>query len=222
MNDFPPAEWDVVCSNEQLQRLRTHVGFQRLVALSRLANQLRFAQLVLPGVQGDDSPSGKRQRINSFFLTAALLHEGMQLAQRLAQFHRDRPSFQAGFSEILRSAEFRDLISNYIKRLRNQAVFHVDDEEIEELLGRYSADPTVFVSGSGRMAGATYYDLGDIVAMMTFVGPVSSHEEFMERSKDLMRRTTALAIAFVTAADKLIADLLPEYGFRPRDTDRRV
>ena len=86
--------WEIVCSQQTLQRLRVNRGFQRTVALGRLVNQIRFAQFALIPIRRDDSPVGIRQRINSFFLVGALLHEGMQLAQRLAQDYRESPSFQ--------------------------------------------------------------------------------------------------------------------------------
>jgi hypothetical protein len=185
-----------------------------IVALCRIVNQLRFVHAALPSWD-DDSPAARRQRLNSFFFTAALLHEGVPLAQRLAQHYRYRTSFAEGFAELLRDSEVRELLSTYVKPLRNQAVFHADESEIAQRLAEFTGDGFVFASGTTFATGQVYYDLADIAAMRTFVGPTDSYAAFLNASEAAVRRTTALTVAFMRAADKLIADVLKHEQFLP-------
>ena len=202
--------WKATVGGSRLNALRGDRGFQRLVALMRLTNQIRFVNLA--ALQNDltDAPPDRRQLNQSFFFTCALIFEGWALAQRLAQFYRDRKSFKDGFGRLLKDPEAVAFVSASLKPLRNSAMFHPDEDEIGRCLTELGNQTEVLVSGVKTWSGTTYYELADNLLFMTLVGPCQSQEEFMTKYRASMKAARGLLGQFVLAADNLIVDVLLE------------
>ena len=202
--------WRMTVGGRRLNALKGDKAFQRLVALMRLANQIRFVNLAALQSDLDGSPPSRRQLNQSFFFTCALVFEGWALAQRLAQFYRDRQSFKDSLGTWLRDAEVRSFVTNSLKPLRNSAMFHPDEDEIGRCLAEVGNNVEVVESGVGTWAGATYYDLADNLLFLTLVGPCSSQEEFMKKYRAAMETSKKALGQYLHAADTLIADVLLE------------
>ncbi len=81
-------DWRIDCCGARLDQLHADPMFHQLLALTRLMNALRFAQVALADANDLTGPAGARQQINGFFFISALLYEGVQLAQRMARHLR--------------------------------------------------------------------------------------------------------------------------------------
>src|SRR5262245_8036987 len=126
--------WAVSLGGNRLKALRGDKGFHRLVALMRLANQIRFVNMAALLSDLSDAPVDRRQLHHSFFFSCALLFEGWALAQRLGQHYRNRSAFQNGFAKLLRDPEAQAFVPRSLKALRNQAMFHPGEDEIGRCL----------------------------------------------------------------------------------------
>jgi hypothetical protein len=200
--------WAISLGGDQLTALRGDKGFHRLVALMRLANQIRFVNMAALLTDMNDSPVDRRQMNQSFFFSCALLFEGWALAQRLGQHYRNRPSFQNGFAKLLRDPEAQAFVPRSLKALRNQAMFHPGEDEIGRCLAEVVNEREVVTSGVKKWAGYTYYDLADNLMFPTLVGPCQSAAEFEARLKKALKIAGGLLTRYLRAADVLIADVV--------------
>ena len=206
------SEWSLPCTTAQLDVLRTNPTFIEVLALARLTNQLRFVQSALPPLE-NDSPSARRQLINAFLFTAALLHESVPLAQRLAQRYRYRLPSADALTKLLQDKEVRDLLATHIPRLSSETVLRVDERRISEHLASLADDTYIFASGATYGSGQLYYDLADITTFLPTLSHPSSYEALVNAAETIGRRTTATGLVFRRAADDLIAEVLAHEQF---------
>src|SRR5688500_15467834 len=75
--------WQVSCSADQFEAWRNDAGFCAVVTLARVANALRFAVYALVAVESSDTPAAKRQRMNSFMYSGALVFEALCLIEKV-------------------------------------------------------------------------------------------------------------------------------------------
>jgi hypothetical protein len=176
----------------------------------RLANQIRFVNLA--ALQNDltDSPPDRRQLNQSYFFSLALVFEGWDLAKRLGQTFRNRTSFKKGFGTILRDREVRGFVTSAMRRVRNSAMFHPDEDEVGRCLSEASDEPVIIMSGVKTWAGATYYELADMLLYATLIGPCSSPLEFGTKYRAAMAASKKILGKFLRASDELIVDVLRE------------
>ncbi len=73
--------WELRCSEEKFADLRNDERFWSILTLARSLNALRFCQLAFLALPDDDTPAARRQRINSFVFTGAVLYEALGFAQ---------------------------------------------------------------------------------------------------------------------------------------------
>ncbi len=218
MTDESPSAWRITCDPEAFASLAGDKRFWQLVALARLVNTIRFSQAALPS-QEDDTPRASRQRFNSFFVTAALLKEGIPLAQRLGSSFRHLPAYQQRILPILQDRAVEQLLAEHLKPLRDEAVAHFLERELGPRLSDHEFDDVCFIRGFGTTSGQVHYQLADMLAMRAFTGATGTREEFLIRATELMQRTTELAIKYLGAADRLIGEALLEMGWRKESDD---
>ena len=202
--------WKATVGGRRLKNLRTDRGFHRLVALMRLANQIRFVNLA--ALQNDltDSPPDRRQLNQSYFFALALVFEGWELTKRLGQHYRDRDSFKNGLGAMLKDPGIKAFVANALRRVRNSAMFHPDEDEVGRCLAEVNNETEVVMSGVKEWAGTTYYELADMLLYATLVGPCSSQVECMTKYRAAMDTSKKILGRFLRAADVLIVDVLEE------------
>lgn len=76
MDNSNTSVWEIVCSKDKFDDLRSDDRFLALLTLARFVNALRFCQQAVIDAQNKDTPSGSRQRINSFLFASSVLYEG--------------------------------------------------------------------------------------------------------------------------------------------------
>jgi hypothetical protein len=206
------APWRITCPPDVFASLRRDEGFWQLLALARLANALRFAQVAIPA-PADDTPSGIRQRVNSFSSTVALLKEGVPLLQRMGNHFRHLDSYGSHVLPILRDRAVESILSENVKPLRDEAVAHFLELELGPRLDDHDFQQHDFAIGLGNSQGQTYYLLADELAFRAFTGTTATRDEFLERMGELLRRSTVLIVRFVSATDLVIGEALREMGW---------
>lgn len=206
-------DWRIDCSGARLDQLRADPAFHQLLALARLMNALRFAQVAFADANDLTGPAGDRQRINAFFFISALLYEGIQLAQRMAKHFRTHRSWKPGLGALLKDQRFSVLFSDNLKPARDRVTFHIDEEEIAGQLALHPTEDVTLVRATGPEVRDVYYDFSDFLALRTFIGPTATQEELHTRASELFAVARDLALAFLAAADGLVAAVLKDMGF---------
>lgn len=202
------------CPADEFTPHRTSPHFRRLVTLARIVNSLRFTEIAGVEQNHKEGPSPSRQRVSAFLYMAALLYEGLRFAKRIAKDFQGSPAYRTGFSELLRDPEVRSLRDGLLARLRNQAIYHHDDEVAELGLQLLNEPEYVFVSTSGRTNADFYYDLADLTVVRFAINEDLDRGEFYRRFKEEMERTVAVAFRFSECADRLIVEGLKDLGWK--------
>lgn len=224
--------WQVVCTPADFVRWRNNESFHSLVALARVVNSIRFMHYSLLDSRYGDTPADMRQRLNSFMYTGALLFEGVQLSKKLGKHYRHLAAYQEGFQLLHRDPAVERLMANYLKPLRNEAVFHFDVSTVAENLKQMSDPEYVFVRAEGRGAGFTYYELADASALRIVFG-ARTDADYATRAAFLLESVAGLAVQFLKSADRLISAALDHpdwnrvqpdlsWGHRVRAVTRKV
>lgn len=218
MVNIPDGEWEVVCSREQFDEFKEQEEFQALLTLGRVANTLRFCQLAYPR-SDDDDPSTRRQRINSFMFMAAALYEGLNYADTLGKYFSGHRVFKDTFGELMADDEVKGFRNGILRHLRNKVAYHFEDQVIGEAIEAVHFSELSFVTGRGRRAGETYFDMSDNVAVHSIL--VADGEEVLpfEELEDLMRDTADISGRFLSCADRLITAELIDMGWEAREKE---
>lgn len=206
-----PQPWTVQCAAQRFRELRATPEFATIVNLGRAVNALRFASDAMPPLDTAGTPRIFRNRVNALMCSLSFLHETMIVARRCGQLFRSYPSFPR-LAAACRSPEAH-LVEESLRRLRNRAVFHFDEEEVAANLQTFQQDPCVLISGVGDTNGESEYELSDITAMQSFIGAASSQAEWLGRQRELVIAASTLSGELAVAADELIADYVAVSGF---------
>ena len=102
MNDF---SYDISCSKEMFDHLKTDDCFLALLTLARVINALRFCQKAAIDAKTVIGPAGARSRINAFLFAASVLYEGFLAVERLAVHFKNFHSYRNGFAVLLKDKD---------------------------------------------------------------------------------------------------------------------
>lgn len=161
------------------------------------------------------SPRIRRDRQSAFLYAAALLHEGLQVAQGLGRYFRDFPAYTQGLGRLLGAREVIRLRSEYLKRLRNRGTFHIDLEVFQAGIAHLTSQQHVLVCTARDLrAGSFYFDLADELVLHMVLGVGPDHPQYIERLDDFMTGTSVLNSAFLVASNKLLAAAFKQLGVR--------
>lgn len=199
--------WRIRVPVERLDALRDDPAFRQVLALGRFLNSLRFCQYSMIEWSGLDTPAGQRQRTAAFFIAAGLLHEGLQLIERMGKHFRHYPSWAGKIQLVLADRAVEQLQSERFIPLRDSTVFHFGEDAFVEPLARFDQDTVVLVSGVGPQQGEVAYEFSDLLAFHVFLGyPDDPPDDRLKRPRELMERTVELMARLGTAGEALIND----------------
>lgn len=218
MSDSELLAWEVVASADEFRELRLDPCIVPLLRIARVTNALSLGMLGMLRPIEDQSPAGHRVRWSALFYTGALLHEGLQIAEGLAETLRSLPAYRDGFAAIQADPEVQALRRDFLKRLRNQATFHVDAAVFRSVLGSDTdRSEVVFASGRGKQAGEIYFDLADHLAVEYLIGGPYTSERGWQSLEVLMTGISDLARRFNIAAHSLVPAALAQMGWHLRE-----
>lgn len=218
----PEGEWEIICSREQFEKFKEKDGFGALLTLGRIANALRFLQLAYPR-DGDDTPSARRQRLNSFMFMAAVLYEAIKYANTVGRRFAGTEAFDATLGELLADDDVKALRRGILRHLRNKITFHFEDQIIGKALDVLDFPNRRFVTGVGKRAGDTYFDLADEVAAHSIL-IADDEKELMpfEELAGLMQQTAEISRRFLDSTDSFITEELISMGWEARERRKGV
>ncbi len=199
--------WELRCSEEKFEDLRNDERFWSIVTLARTLNALRFSQVAFFAVSDEDTPAARRQRINSFVYSSAILYEALNFAQTLGKYFSDLPEFQEGFGRLFQDKALLQFRDTTLHQIRNKFTFHFDGQVPPQALQHFTEPPYIFASGLGPTVGNTYYELADLASLyylLTENGEELKQGELEARFIDLTTSTKNISEAFGIAGDKLI------------------
>ena len=208
---------EVYCTPEFFAAPKDNPGFHQLLGLARITNTIRFAHGAVVRVEQETSPADERQRLSSFLYLAALLFEALKLSRTVGKHFQDFSSFRNGFAKLHSDPDVEELRTNVLDRIRNTAVFHLDQGVIPtglELLQPLTE--FVFLSARDLSNGEIYYRLADQAVVHYIVGDSADTPEFTEKFKSILQRTTDLSIRFSACADELITEYLISHSWSVR------
>jgi hypothetical protein len=215
MESIKDRVWDISCTKDIFNILRTDERFLNLLTLARLLNALRFCQQPVIDSRTSDKPSASRQSINSFLFASSVLYEGFVLVEKLGQYFREVDSFRNGFAVLLRDKKIKNLRGTALKRMRNKFVFHFDRDIALETLKDFELPNYRFATGFGKASGEIYYGLADEAVMNYLLQPQpeDTDDALNKRLRALMEDVTELMGKFVEAAELLITETLVTMGW---------
>jgi hypothetical protein len=212
MEDFA---YDITCSKEKFDLLKTDERFLGLLTLARVVNALRFCQKAAIDAKDVPGPAGARSRINSFLYASSVLYEGFLVVEKLGRNFKDLDSFRNGFGVLLRDRAVRSLRESVLNRMRNKFVFHFDPDVAKESFENFELREYKFASGIGKASGEMYFGLADEAVINYLLRPIQNEpdESLKRRYEEILQETTQIMGRFTESAERLMADVLDDMGF---------
>jgi hypothetical protein len=207
--------WEISCTKEEFEKIKTDDRFLGLLTLSIVVNALRFCQKAVIDAKGNSSPSGVRTRIHSFLFASSILYEGFLLIAKLSKRYKDLDSFKNGFATLLRDKSVREFRTSILKRARNKFVFHFDEDVQKESIKTVELQTINFASGYGNTSGETYFNLADEIAINYLLQPKEneSNDSLKKRYIKILQEALTIMDKFSFFAEELMADVLKDMGF---------
>ena len=216
--------YDIACTQETFDLLKTDERFLGLLTLARIVNALYFCLRAALDSKNVSGPVGARSRINSPLFAASVLYEGFLTVERLAVHFKTLDSYKNGFSVLLKDKAVQVLRRSVLHKMRNKFVFHFDADVAKKALGRFQLPLYKFATGIGETSGGMYYALADEAVMHYLLQQAEDKpdDSLKARYEQFLQDTIQLIGRFTDAAERLMAEVLNDMGFtvmqRPLET----
>ena len=208
--------WEIYISKDEFENIRKDPRFVSLLLLGRIVNGINFCLQSLLESNRDPTPTGQRQRFNSFLLACGVLYEGLKVANTLGKHFSDRKSFRNGFGRLLSDEETKKLQGTVLNSMRNKVAFHYDEDVVATTLENLDLATYAFATASSETLGAIYFRLADEVAINFIIGEPGSREEENQIFREILASTSHVLTEFVRCANELIPDVLKEMNWLRR------
>ncbi|MEX1185918.1 MAG: hypothetical protein WEA80_04955 [Gemmatimonadaceae bacterium] len=184
------------------------------MVLARITNSIRFSVGAAFDRHGDPAPASNRQRIGSFLYLGALLYEALRFADRLGEHFRDHETFRIDFVPLLNDQRVQDLREGVLKRLRNRAIYHHDDDVMPEGLRDLVMPEYVFARGHGTGFMDLDYILPDILISKFALPELDVTRALTDQLAPVLRDVLMVGQRFALAADRLIDESTRKWGWK--------
>lgn len=207
--------YDITCSKDEFEVLRTNENFLELLALARVLNALRFFHKTAMDSYALSGPVRARSSINSFLYAGSVLYEGFHTVEKLGKDLKSLDSFKSGFGVLLKDQTVRSFRNSVLHKMRNKFVFHFDVRVAKEALKEFQLPEYKFASGIGKAGGEMYFGLADEAMLNYLLDPVQNEpeENLKQRYEKILQETVELMGRFIMSAERLMADVLSNMGF---------
>jgi hypothetical protein len=197
-----------------LAKARADEKFAYVVALARSVNALTAAHSLMVRTGNDDAPAAKRDRMNSYFFSSAILYEILKLIKSMGAVYGTEKIFQDTLQLLLKDKLVQELEKEHLKPARRDAVFHYLPDPFAEAIATTGMTDCVFAS-MGETIGNIHYEFADYIAAEMEVGGRLDDKEVVVA---MMQNKLALVKQFINHCETFIEDQLEPWGFRVRDT----
>lgn len=207
---------EIFMSSEDFDALRSDFRFARMLRLARVCNAILFCFNSYLDYTDNNSPKGLRQRFNSTFFVAGVLHEGLEVVDNLKIHFGKYDSFQNGFEKLLSEYKVINFRANELTTSRDKFIFHYDKDVATKSLKILDFSEYLFATASGSELGDLYFNLADEVAINYLIDGVNSKENEEQVMSNYFEMLASISTEFIHSADKLIGEVLSEMGWKVR------
>lgn len=195
--------WELGWWRKDFRTLKADQAFCALVTLTRAVNILRFVQGVVVSLPDTKKPEHRRQLMNSFYLSGAVLVEVEVLVNGIAKYFRESPEYRS-LAAVVHSDDFGKVVARF-RDLRRWSAFHFDEKAAQKVLATRDDAFERFLSSCGTLNKDYYYDLGDIVAFGVIAGTFDSPGQAEEWVKWFLDMSARVTNRVLDAADNFVA-----------------
>jgi hypothetical protein len=206
--------WRIQIPVNDMDRLRHDPQLAALLTLARILNSILYTGNAMLDRRDGDTPSDNRQRSSSFLYSAALMYEALEFTHRAGQHLRQFAAFTNDLSPILRDPDVVELRKGLLRRLRNQAVFHHDDDVIPKGLADLDLQDYTFAAGVGTAKADVFFSLADFVVISFGLGSVPAGSDFMSHFAENLGKVARLEVRFQNAAEKVLTEAVAHFGWK--------
>jgi hypothetical protein len=207
--------YDITCSKNDFEHLRTNEEFLELVSLARVLNALRFFYKTAMDSYALSGPVRARSSINSFLYAGSVLYEGFRTVEKLGKDLKSLDSYKSGFGVLLKDQTVRSFRGSVLYKMRNKFVFHFDATVAKEALKEFHLPEYKFASGESKAGGDMYFGLADEAMINYLLEPIGNEpdESLKRRYEKILQETVEVMGRFIKCAEKLMGDVLSNMGF---------
>jgi hypothetical protein len=214
------APWKVEATTEDFERVRTDERFAALLSLGRTANLLRSTlSLAMPH---DEAPRtvANRSMMSATLLVTGFVAEALGSLERYARHWKSLPAYAEFVVPLTTDPVRKSLTGQWLRPLRNQAVFHNDPVvTIESLKLMTPTVPQVLAEGTTETIMDVYYPASDAIAIIYLVqnaGATAAPMEFINAS---VASLISYARRTCEALDAIVLQGFSQLGFKWSDSD---
>ena len=212
--------WKVEATAEDFERHRSDERFAALLSLGRTANLLRsMLNLAMPHEDAVETVAN-RSMMSAALLLAGLIAEALPSLERYARHWKSLPAYTEFVVPLTTDPARKSLTDQWIKPLRNQAVFHNDPVVSSEGLKLMSPKlPQTLAQGTTDWIVDVYYPASDSITIMYLI----QNADATAAPVDLINASLANLISYARrmceALDAIILQGFSQLGFRLSQTD---
>ena len=212
------APWKVEATAQDLERVRTDERFAALLSLGRTANLLRSAlSLAMPHDEAVETVAN-RSMMSAVLLMSGLIAEALLSLEQYARHWKSLAAYTQFVVPLTTDPTRKSLTDQWLRPLRNKAVFHNDAVvSIEGLKLITPRVPHVLAQGTTDAFTDVYYPASDAVAVMYLIQNAEATAvpiDFINASVD---NVVAYARKMCEALDAVILQGFSQLGFKWSD-----
>lgn len=212
MPTIPTGEWQLECTGEVFQDIRTDREFAFLVSLARIVNALKFGVSSHRLAAEELTPAAERQRVGSTFYLAGVLHEVLEFKSAAAERWDDLKSFRDVFA-TLDDSSVDEGTADILRRIRNRAAFHFDPAVAEKNVPQLPAEPFTFLAATGKDPFESNYELADLITFGFIFAAPADAAKLNAGLRPFRSKLDELLLKFIRTADRVLVTRLLERGF---------
>lgn len=197
----------------EIKTLQNSKKFILILRLCRFRNQIKFCLRSYSDYGLDTSPGGMVQRFNAFWFHCGVLHEAERIIHELGKEFRHFPSYQLGFGRFFRDPSRKPVRRTLLTCLRNQLIFHVDNDAIAQSLSTFDVENYEIVTWSPDSKSDFTYPLADEIVLNAFIEADDQHETRRWPFEELMAKVWEYSHEYSNCADDLIKEYVKRKGW---------
>ena len=214
------SPWKVEATAEDFERVRADERFAALLSLGRTANLLRSAlSLAMPHDETTETVT-TRSMMSATLLLAGLVAEALVSLERYGRHWKALPAYSVFVIPLTTDPARKSLTNQWLRPLRNQAVFHNDPVvTIEGLKLMTPRVPQALAEGTAETIMDVYYPASDAIAIMYLIqnaGAIATPVEFINAS---VAGVVSYARRMCEALDAVILQGFSQLGFKWSDSE---
>src|SRR5690242_12867463 len=210
--------WKVEATAEDFERLKTSERFAALLSLGRIANLLRSTlSLAMPNDAAVETVAN-RSAMSATLLLAGLIAEALPSLEEYARHWKSLRAYRELVVPLTTDPVRKSLMDQWLRPLRNQAVFHNDPVvSIEGLKLLTPKVPQVLAEGTTDTILDVYYPASDALAVTYLIQNAGAAEAPIDFINASVANVVSYARRICETLDAIIIQGFSELRFKWSD-----